>query len=64
MISFTRTETPAYWISGEVAVDLVAVYNPNEEQDPWVEFANRLTGQRYTCRQEAFLARYQPVFNN
>jgi len=64
MITFTRTVAPSYWISGQVRVQVIARFNPNEEQDPWVEFENMTTGQRYTCRQEAFEARYQPIFNH
>jgi len=37
---------------------VVAIYNPNEENDPWVEFINTDTEQKYSCRQEAFLLRY------
>ena len=27
-------------------------------QDPWVRYTNTLTLKEYTCRQEAFLARF------
>jgi hypothetical protein len=41
---------------------VLAVYNPNEEQDPWVEYQDQ-AGKEYTCRLEAFTARFtrQPV---
>ena len=35
-----------------------ARYNPNEEDDLWIEYENELTKQIYTCRLEAFLARF------
>ena len=60
MITFTRSEEPAYWTSGNVRVVVDAVWNPNEEQDPWVKFHNIETQQEYTCRLEAFQARYSP----
>lgn len=52
------------WVSTNFTrVEVIAEYNPNEEQDPWVEFENIDTRQRYTCRKEAFLARYTPRVN-
>ena len=38
--------------------EVLNTYNPNEENDPWVTFQNYETKQEYTCRKEAFLARY------
>lgn len=35
-----------------------AIWNPNEENDPWVRYTKDATGQEYTCRLEAFLARF------
>jgi len=40
---------------------VTAIYNPNEENDPWVEYYNEQTKQEYTCRQEAFLHRFAPI---
>lgn len=40
---------------------VVARYNPNEENDPWVKYFNIKTNQEYTCRLEAFLARFSPL---
>jgi hypothetical protein len=37
---------------------VLAKYNPNEENDPWVKYINENTNQEYTCRLEAFLARF------
>lgn len=31
---------------------------PYKDSDPWVEFKNSQTNQAYSCRLEAFLARY------
>lgn len=38
-----------------------AIFNPNEENDPWVEYFNTDTLQEYSCRQEAFLLRFSPL---
>lgn len=38
-----------------------AIFNPNEETDPWVEYINVDTMQEYSCRQEAFLSRFSPL---
>jgi len=38
---------------------ILAVYNPNEETDPWVKYENIQTEQEYSCRLEAFQARFQ-----
>jgi len=38
---------------------LEAIWNPNEEQDPWARYTDA-SGQEYTCRLEAFLARFSP----
>lgn len=35
-----------------------AVFNKNDENDPWVEYFNIETLQEYSCRQEAFLSRF------
>lgn len=35
-----------------------AVFNKDEENDPWVEYFNTETLQEYSCRQEAFLSRF------
>lgn len=37
---------------------VTAIFNPNEENDPWVEYSNTQTGQKFSCRQEAFLSRF------
>lgn len=52
------------WQAEDVEVELLAVWNPNEEQDPWARFRNTETQQEYTCRLEAFRARYQPIVNH
>lgn len=38
-----------------------AVFNKNDENDPWVEYFNTETLQEYSCRQEAFLSRFSPL---
>jgi hypothetical protein len=40
---------------------LLRVWNPNEESDPWAEYASVATGQVYTCRMEAFRSRFNPL---
>ena len=40
---------------------VTSVYCPNEENDTWVTYHNEETLQEYTCRQEAFLARFSPI---
>jgi len=36
---------------------VLAVWNPNEESDPWVRY-RRQDDTEYTCRLEAFQARF------
>lgn len=50
-----------YRTSDAIVVELLATYCPNEEGDPWVTFRNVETKQEYSCRKEAFLARYSPT---
>lgn len=38
--------------------EVVAVWSPNEENDPWVRYVNVASGDDYTCRLEAFLSRF------
>jgi hypothetical protein len=67
MVDF-RVETrdePALWAavgSHEVFRER-ARYNPNEEPDLWIEYENVATDQIYTCRLEAFLARFRSIPN-
>jgi hypothetical protein len=57
-------KTPSRWISSDhKPFELIAIYNPNEENDPWAQYVNTQTGQEYTCRLEAFQARFQPVLD-
>ena len=57
-------ETPIYYedSQGNEFV-VVAVYNPNEEPDPWVRYENIQTEQEYTCRLEAFQSRFRLITN-
>jgi hypothetical protein len=57
-------ETPLYYedVSGNEFV-VLAVYNPNEEPDPWVRYENIQTEQEYTCRLEAFQSRFRLITN-
>lgn len=40
--------------------EVIALYNPNEDNDTWVEYKNTITEQTYTCRFEAFESRFYP----
>jgi hypothetical protein len=40
--------------------EVLAVWNPNEENDPWVRYRNPDLDQEYTCRLAAFLSRFTP----
>lgn len=52
---------PTQWLSPDHReFTLLATYTPNDATDPWAQYKNTLTGQEYTCRLEAFLARFQP----
>lgn len=38
---------------------LLAVWNPNEEYDPWVKYCK--DDEEFTCRLEAFLSRFSKI---
>jgi len=62
MIIRTYKQELRRWASTDNTVfEVIATYNPNEEQDPWVKYRNVATGQEYTCRQEAFESRFSPL---
>jgi len=39
---------------------VIAVWNPNEELDPWVQYRNQ-DNKEFTCRLEAFVSRFSPL---
>jgi hypothetical protein len=39
---------------------VLAVWNPNEEPDPWIKYSNQ-DDREFTCRLEAFLSRYTKI---
>jgi hypothetical protein len=41
--------------------EVLAVWNPNEEPDPWVRYRDILEDREYTCRLEAFTSRFRPI---
>ena len=41
---------------------ILAIWNPNEEPDPWVRYSNQ-DDREFTCRLEAFLSRFSPLSN-
>jgi triacylglycerol esterase/lipase EstA (alpha/beta hydrolase family) len=55
--TYTKTHTRFSDGNGQT-FRVLAKYNPNEENDPWVKYINEATNQEYTCRMEAFLARF------
>lgn len=62
VIAVTRTQEQRYWGSADgLRFEVLAIYNPNEEQDPWVKYRNTDTLQEYTCRLAAFQARFSPL---
>lgn len=62
MITFTtKKEVTRFSSSDGKIFKVIAKYNPNEENDPWVSYINEQTKQEYSCRMEAFLARFHPV---
>lgn len=62
MITETYTVTHTKFTDGQGNhFRVLAKYNPNEEHDLWVEYENMKTAQKYSCRLEAFLARFMVV---
>ena len=39
---------------------VLAIWNPNEENDPWIRYCNQ-DDKEFTCRLEAFLARFSQI---
>jgi hypothetical protein len=39
---------------------VLAVWNPNEESDPWIRYRNQ-NDSEFTCRLEAFLSRFSKL---
>jgi len=51
-----------YWSdSRSQEFEVLAVWNPNEEPDPWVRYRNILEDREHTCRLEAFTSRFRPI---
>jgi hypothetical protein len=57
------TDAPKFprYKGNDVVVEVLREWCPNEEPDTWVEFRNVATQALYSCRKEAFLARYSPT---
>jgi hypothetical protein len=65
MITATISRTQTRYADKEGrAFKVTALYAPNEEPDTWVAYHNERTGQEYTCRLEAFLARFSEIAND
>lgn len=39
--------------------ELLAIWSPNEEPDPWARYRNILEDREYTCRLAAFQSRFR-----
>ena len=62
MITYTsQKEVTRFLGNNGTTFKVIAKYNPNEENDPWVSYINESTKQEYSCRLEAFLARFSPI---
>jgi hypothetical protein len=50
-----------YWASaGGQDFELLAVWTPKDEDDPWARYRDILNDREYTARLEAFLTRFSP----
>lgn len=49
---------PELWRTTDKEFRVIERYTHND--DPWIEYENYQTKQRYTCRQAAFEARFTP----
>ncbi len=59
LISTIKENTNWTSTSGELFT-VNAIYNPNEENDPWVNYTNE-AGDPFSCRAEAFLSRFNQL---
>jgi hypothetical protein len=51
-----------YWTGNNgQEFEVLVVWNPNEEPDPWVRYRNILEDREHTCRLEAFTSRFRPI---
>ena len=51
-----------YWTGNNgQEFEVLVVWNPNEEPDPWVRYRNILEDREHTCRLEAFHSRFRPI---
>ena len=57
-MTITNIKPKTRWTANNQTFLVMAVYNPNEEHDPWVQYINEATKQEYTCRAEAFESRF------
>lgn len=62
MITLTTTrKIQQYRDSQGNVFEVICLYNPNEDNDTWIEYRNQKTQQKYSCRFEAFEARFSPI---
>jgi hypothetical protein len=57
MIPNSYQINPELWRTHDKEFRVIARYN-TEDNDPWIEYENYKTKERYTCRLEAFEARF------
>jgi predicted nucleotidyltransferase len=59
MLTVTKTQVLDLFGDSQGNVfKVLSIYSPNEEPDSWVEYVKESTGQKYSCRLEAFLGRF------
>jgi hypothetical protein len=50
-----------YWSgTNSTEYELLSVYTPREDGDEWARYRDIALDREYTCRFEAFLARFRP----
>jgi len=55
-------KTGSKWVGSNSREEftILAIWNPNEESDPWVKYCNQ-NDSEFTCRLEAFLNRFSQI---
>lgn len=62
MLTVTKTQVLDLFGDAQGNVfKVLSLYCPNEDNDSWIEYEKEATGQKYSCRLEAFLARFRAL---
>ena len=62
MIKLTTTRSISHYADSQGnKFKVLALFNPNEDNDTWIEYQNIQTNQKYSCRFEAFENRFHPL---